>query len=177
MNDFGTVTEPGTVRLERLLPGPIERVWAFLTEPEKRRRWLATGPMELRVGGRVALQFNHAELSEEQTPEKYRQNACAPVRESRITRCEKPRLLAFTWGSGAEPESEVTFELTVRGEKVLLTLTHRRLADRASMVSVAGGWHIHLAILTDILEGRPPRPFWSTYTALDKEYQSRISPA
>ena len=23
--------EPGTVKMERLLPGPVERVWAYLT--------------------------------------------------------------------------------------------------------------------------------------------------
>ena len=26
-----TLVEPGTVRLERLLPGPLERVWAYVT--------------------------------------------------------------------------------------------------------------------------------------------------
>jgi len=26
-----TLVEPGTVRLERLLPGPIEHVWSYLT--------------------------------------------------------------------------------------------------------------------------------------------------
>jgi uncharacterized protein YndB with AHSA1/START domain len=63
MSEFGTFTKPGTVRLERLLPGPIERIWAYLTEPDKRAVWLAGGPMELRVGGRVELQFHHADLS------------------------------------------------------------------------------------------------------------------
>lgn len=41
MNEFGVVTEPGTVRFERVLPGPIERVWAYLTESEKRRSYSA----------------------------------------------------------------------------------------------------------------------------------------
>ena len=36
MDDHGVVTAPGTLRMERLLPGPIERVWAYITEPEKR---------------------------------------------------------------------------------------------------------------------------------------------
>ncbi len=53
MSEYGVVTESGTVRFERVLPGPIERVWAYLTESEKRGKWLATGNMELRVGGRV----------------------------------------------------------------------------------------------------------------------------
>ncbi len=34
---------PGEVRLLRLLPGPIERVWDFIIDPEKRARWFAGG--------------------------------------------------------------------------------------------------------------------------------------
>jgi len=30
------------------LPGPIERVWEYLTDPDKRARWFAGGPMEPR---------------------------------------------------------------------------------------------------------------------------------
>src|SRR5690606_7556689 len=47
----GEIMDAHTVRFERVLPGPIERVWACLTEPEKRRTWLAGGTMELREGG------------------------------------------------------------------------------------------------------------------------------
>jgi uncharacterized protein YndB with AHSA1/START domain len=36
MNDYGTIAAPAEVRFERLLPGPIETVWAYLTESEKR---------------------------------------------------------------------------------------------------------------------------------------------
>ena len=32
-----------TLTVERTLPGPIERVWAYLTEPDKRARWLGGG--------------------------------------------------------------------------------------------------------------------------------------
>jgi uncharacterized protein YndB with AHSA1/START domain len=31
MNDFGTI-DGDTVRFERELPGPIERVWSYLTD-------------------------------------------------------------------------------------------------------------------------------------------------
>ena len=43
--DYGTITEAGAIRFERLLPGPIERVWAYLTDPpsagpgSRRGRW------------------------------------------------------------------------------------------------------------------------------------------
>ena len=42
------------------------------------------------------------------------------------------------------------------------------------MVNVASGWHTHLDVLIDDLEGREPRPFWSTYVGLEAEYQRRL---
>jgi uncharacterized protein YndB with AHSA1/START domain len=177
MSEFGVVTAARTVRFERVLPGPIERVWAYLTESEKRGRWLASGPMELRVGGRVELHFRNADLSAyvEQPPEKYRKYAVGgPTIYGQITRCEPPRLLSYTWDEGSKVASEVTFELTPQGEEVRLVLTHRRLGDRAMMLSVAGGWHTHLGILLDHLNGREPRPFWSTHARLEAEYEKRL---
>jgi Activator of Hsp90 ATPase homolog 1-like protein len=75
MSEFGVVTEARTLRIRRVLPGPIERVWAYLTESDKRACWLAAGPMELRVGGRVELTFRNSDLSAhaESPPEKYKQ--------------------------------------------------------------------------------------------------------
>ena len=64
----GINTGPGEVRLERLLPGPVERIWAYLTDGEKRARWLAAGSTEERVGGKVVLRFRHADLSPERIP-------------------------------------------------------------------------------------------------------------
>ena len=171
MNEFGVATEARTVRIQRVLRGPIERVWAYLTESEKRGRWLAAGPMEVRAGGRVELTFRNTELSPhaEPAPDKYKKYEGATLH-GRITRCEPPRLLSHTWGD----DSEVTFELTPQGEDVLLVLTHRRLPDRTTMVRVATGWHTHLGILVDRLEGREPRPFWSTLARLVAEYERRL---
>ena len=166
----GEVTEPGTFRIERLLPGPIERVWSYLTEPEKRRRWFGAGPMELRAGGRVQLQFKFSQLSAEKTPPN-KADECE-VR-GRVTRCDPPRLLSYTWGN--EPNaSEVTFELTPRGKDVLLVITHRRLGDRGTMVSVASGWHTHLGLLADLLNGGEPRPFWTTKIRVEEQYLKRF---
>jgi uncharacterized protein YndB with AHSA1/START domain len=176
MSEYGVVTEAGTIRFERVLPGPIERVWAYLTESEKRGRWLATGNTEQHVGGKVELNFRHANLSptKEPTPEKYKSMENGASVAGRVTRCEPPRLLAYTWGENFGEESEVTFELTPQGESVRLVLTHRRL-PAAEMLSVAGGWHTHLAILEDHLAGREPRPFWSTHARLEAEYERRLA--
>jgi uncharacterized protein YndB with AHSA1/START domain len=174
MSEFGVVTEARTLRIRRVLPGPIERVWAYLTESDKRGRWLASGPMELRVGGKVELTFRNTELTGhgEPPPDKYQKYEGAGI-SGHVTRCEPPRLLSHTWGEG----SEVTFELTPEGENVLLVLTHRRLPDRTTMVSVASGWHTHLGILLDRLNRREPRPFWSTHARLEAEYEKRLPAA
>ena len=174
MSDYGTILESGAVRFERLLPGPVERIWAYLTESDKRAKWLASGSVEPRIGGRVELHFQHADLSpqKEAIPEKYRQYECGVGFTAEVTRCEPPRLLSHTWADG----SEVTFELTPRGRDVLLVLTHRRLTPTL-MLSVAGGWHTHLGILVDHLNGRVPQPFWSTHARLEAEYEQRIAAA
>jgi uncharacterized protein YndB with AHSA1/START domain len=171
MNEFGVVTEARTVRMERRLPGPIERVWEYLTDSKKRGKWFAPGTMELRVGGKVELNFNHADLSAEKIPpEKYKDKVCGVSMQGIITACEPPRLLSFTFGDAGE----VTFELTPKGKDVLLVLTHRKLKDRAMMVGVSTGWHSHLAILIDNLNGVEPRPFWTTVTKMEVEYEKRI---
>jgi uncharacterized protein YndB with AHSA1/START domain len=174
VSDYGTILESGTIRFERLLPGPIERVWAYLTESDKRGKWLASGAVEPWVGGHVELHFRHADLSpqKEPVPEKYRQYENGAAFTAEVTRCEPPRVLSHTWGDG----SEVTFELTPQGEGTLLVLTHRRLTPSA-MQSSAGGWHTHLGILVDHLNGRTPRPFWSTHARLEAEYERRVTGA
>jgi uncharacterized protein YndB with AHSA1/START domain len=173
------ITGPREVRFERLLPGPIERVWAYLTESEKRGRWLARGETEPRVGGRVELQFLHRELSAETSiPERFASMKDGVSFEGRVTRYEPPRLLSYTWAAtGGEDDQEVVFELSERDGEVLLVLTHRRLPDRDMMVNVASGWHAHLGILADRLNDREPRPFWTTHAAAEQEYGKIISAA
>ncbi len=40
------VMDSQTVRFERLLPGPVERVWDYLTRPDLQRTWLADSAVE-----------------------------------------------------------------------------------------------------------------------------------
>jgi uncharacterized protein YndB with AHSA1/START domain len=176
MSEFGVVPEARALRIRRVLPGPIERVWAFLTEAEKRAKWLAAGPMELHAGGQVALHFRHADLAApaEPVPDQFKKHEAGHRLDGRIIRCEPPRLLSYTWDEASGHESEVTFELTPEGRDVVLVLTHRLLPDRATMLGVATGWHAHLGILVDHLSGREPQPFWSTYAALRTEYDRRL---
>ena len=176
-NDYGVVTAPRTLRIERTLPGPIERVWDYLTDSQKRRSWLAGGEMELRVGGDLELVFHNAELARDDNdrpPPKHAEHAGEIRSRGTITACDPPRLLGFTWDEGDGSTSEVTFELTSRGDDVQLVLTHRDLATRESMVGVASGWHAHLGVLAARLEGTELPPFWSTIERLEAEYERRV---
>ncbi len=180
MNDintgFGTLVAPGTLRLQRSLPGPIERVWHYLTDSEARGTWLASGPMELRVGGDVRLEFHNDDLSEHRapTPERYRTEDGCHRLSGQVTACDPPRLLAHTWGEADGTASEVRFELEPQGDRVLLTITHSRLSGRDALLSVSAGWHTHAGILIDQLEGRAPKNFWITHEALEAEYARRL---
>lgn len=175
MNEYVEVIETGVIRIQRLLPGPIERVWAHLTESEKRGKWLATGEMELKIDGKVIHDFQHANLSEEPDPipEKYCDMEGGASMEGVITKIDPPRLLAYTWGEGAEDDSVVTIELAEKDDQVLLTLTHRQLPDH-ELISVASGWHNHLDILVKHLSGQPIPAFWKTHMELEKEYERRL---
>ncbi len=170
MNHPVTLVEPGTVRLERLLPGPIERVWSYITESEKRAKWLAAGEFDLRVGGSAHLSFDNARLSHGKVPagETRGKGAFDGV----ITRCEPPRLLAHTWPWNGH-ETDVTYELKPQGKNVLLTIVHRRLPKEIG-TSVMSGWDVHSGILEDILAGREPRSFWQEHARLEKEYAAAL---
>ena len=169
--DYGRLIAPAEVRFERLLPGPIETVWEFLVDSDKRGQWLASGPMELREGGAVELRFRHRDLSPHKAapPERYREmDEKGHVSRERVLRVEPPRLLEISWG-----DSEVTFELLPEGRNVRLILTHRRLPDRKSMVQTSGGWHTHLYILVERANGRVPPAFWTVFDDIESQYDKR----
>jgi uncharacterized protein YndB with AHSA1/START domain len=169
-----TLVEPGTVKLERLLPGPVERVWAYITESDKRAKWFAGGEFDLRVGGKARLHFDHASLSSDKVPpEKYRNKGTgSPDRDGVITRLEPMRLLAHTMIMGGG-DTEVTYQLEPRGKDVLLTIVHRRLGTDLQN-GVMAGWDVHSGILADVLNGVEARPFWTTHSKLEKEYAAAL---
>ncbi len=163
MSEFGTLLDANTVRFERLLPGPIERVWAYLTEPQFLRTWLAESNMELRVGGVVELRFDTDEV-----PDRAKAGA---IDQGIITRYEPPHALAYTWQKAPNGPitSQVTFELEMVGAKVRLVLTHSRLLP-TSLASFGSGWHTHLAVLQARLHAVEPPPFLSLFNSVLPTY-------
>jgi uncharacterized protein YndB with AHSA1/START domain len=166
---YGVLTEPTTLTIQRLLPGPIERVWDYLTQSEMRRKWLAAGEMEMMVGAPFEFVWRNDELNDPPSerpagfPEEHRM-------QSRITELDPPRKISFTWRNSGD----VTFELAPAGKRVLLTVIHRRLPDRSTLLKVAAGWHSHLDILEARSSNRRPKPFWDHWSQLHQEYGQRI---
>jgi uncharacterized protein YndB with AHSA1/START domain len=168
-DDYAVLTEPATLKIQRLLPGAIDRVWAYLTESELRRQWLAAGQMQMKAGAPVELTWRNDELSD---PPGHRPDGfpAEHTMQSRITELDPPRKLGISWGE----KGEVTFELEPRGADVLLTVTHRRLPDRGTSLNASAGWHMHLDILAARLRGRAPEPFWDGWARLRGDYERRL---
>jgi uncharacterized protein YndB with AHSA1/START domain len=127
------------VRFARTLPGPIERVWEFLTNTERLPAWFGNGAIEPREGGAVSLMDGHIR--------------------GVITKWQPPRLLAYTWNvfspgqtESSYPESYLTIELEARGDRVHLTLTHLPVLERFEKQN-AMGWHTFLDLLEGTLRG------------------------
>jgi uncharacterized protein YndB with AHSA1/START domain len=138
--------QPG-VCLERLLTGPIERVWAHLTDPQLLPAWFGDkSTIEPGQGGKVTLMDGHIRGT--------------------VTQWQPPHLLTYTWNvfapgdpadaTSAYPESYLTVRLQKEGDKVLLVLTHLPVLEAFEKQN-AMGWHTFLDILSDALASRPVR--------------------
>ena len=139
MSVDGQLQRAPMVRFERTVPGPIERVWEFLTNTERLPAWFGQGTIEPREGGCVTLMDGHIR--------------------GVVTRWQPPRRLSYTWNvftpgeiESAYPESYLTVELEPRGDQVLLTLTHLPVLERFEKQN-AMGWHTFLDLLDAALQG------------------------
>lgn len=166
--DYASVVAPQTVRLQRVMPGPAERIWDYLTDSDLRRQWLAAGDMQPAEGSAFTLVWRNSELTD---PPGHKPEGFGDEHrmDSTITVFEPPHRLAFTWVGG-----DVTFELEPRGTQVLLTVTHRGISDRNNLLMVGAGWHQHLDTLVARASGNEPAPFWDGWTRLRAEYEQRI---
>ena len=176
MDDFARKIDAHTVQFVRILPGPIERIWAFLWDGEKRGEWFAKGAMPTKPGEPFEMRFKHSTLSPHQAepPEKMREmDKTGHNSRNVLLAYEPPHRLVFSFGPDAREDSEVEFVLTEEGEKVRLTLNHRKIPNRKYAIDVSGGWHSHLAILQDKAEGKVPPAFWDVWRQYDGVYDKR----
>ena len=163
---------PGNIlRIERRLPGPIERVWSYLVDPEKRALWWVGGAWDLRPGGQTLCEWDHTRLSDEPTPDAWK-DFDGMTSTGTITRVEPPRVLAYRGDMGGDA-FEVTFELKPDGDDVIFSITQAPVAD-AGKASFASGWHAYVDILEDRVRNVKPRAFWTNFSKLEKEYAGRF---
>jgi uncharacterized protein YndB with AHSA1/START domain len=144
MNPDGQLKRAAMVQFERILPGPIERVWTFLTDASKLPGWFGEGTIEPRVGGAVNLMSGHFR--------------------GVVTQWQPPRRLAYSINvfnpgdaDSRYPDSYLTLELEPRGSEVVLTLTHLPVLDRFEKQN-AMGWHTFLDMLGAAMRGEANEP-------------------
>ena len=153
MNNFATITQRSTLTFVRHLPGPIERVWSYLTDPKFLVTWFSDGTVADFIGGEVNFEMGAT---------------------GRITAYEPPRLLEYTWNEedaavGPVVNSLLRWELAPEGSGVRLTLTHSRLPE-AEVLAHGAGWHAFLERLAASVEGRKLEPFEDLYARVKPEY-------
>jgi len=133
--------------LERELPVSRDRVFDWLTEPDKLARWMTPqGRVEVeadaRPGGRLSVVMIGEGIRIEHS--------------GQFVEVDRPRRLVFTWNSPfTGGDSLVTIELEARGDGTALLLRHERLPD-GQAGSHGGGWSAMLGRLAAEL-GNPIR--------------------
>jgi uncharacterized protein YndB with AHSA1/START domain len=167
----GSILDLHTVEFKRLIPGPIELAWDYLTKTELIKTWFADVTIEPRVGGAVTIRFSEDESCNTT-------GVRGTVREFR-----KPNVVAFTWfqqrlqpdGSrtGVD-EGSVRFELAERGDKVLLTLLHTGLPIH-ELASHSAGWDAFLHNLDSLMSGKGKIDFMAKFEELHPRYAERIA--
>lgn len=145
-----------TLRFERRLSHPPERVWAALTETEELGRWFMAGTVEPHVGGRVRF-----ESGEEGGTE------------GEVLAWDPPRLLEYSWvrGGDAGPRSLVRWRLTPDGDGTVLVLQHEGVA-RETAFDLGAGWHDFLDRLPRQLAGEDASDWTGRYAVLLDRYRA-----
>lgn len=163
----GVLAPDKSLQIQRRLPGPIERVWSYLTESDLRRQWLASGTMPLQPGASFELVWRNDELSRSaaERPDGFSAESRATCQ---FIEVDPPRHMRYLWpGVG-----EVTIDLAMDGAEVLLTLTHRQLVGEGLILNVRAGWHAHLALQVARLENTVAPSLWATWKQARAEYEA-----
>lgn len=140
------------IRFDRLLPYPPERVWLWLTVPEKLDRWLPGCRIDAVVGGHVTFDFGEEGA------------ATGEVRQ-----LEEARRLEHTWVWEGVPTSQVAWTLEPVEAGTHLSLVHREVLPEPA-VDFAAGWHLMLEALELDLAGEPTDKAWERAEEISAMY-------
>ena len=174
MGDYVTYPEPTVLEIYRDLPGPIERVWDYLTKSELRKTWICAGDVSTEVGGDITFEFDHSNLSIHPTPATH-EGGGDHYMVGEVRAYDPPHHIAFSWPSAeAEAPTEVVIRLYEVEDKVRLHLRHEKLMTNEYKSGASAGWHTHVDILADLLSGEKGRDFWDHYLPLEREYAAML---
>jgi uncharacterized protein YndB with AHSA1/START domain len=141
------------VRFVRRLAHPPERVWQAITEPEELAAWFPdTIDGEFAPGAEVRFP-------------KFVQMGLPAV--GKVTEFDRPRLLAFSWGTSA-----LRFELEPDGDGCRLTFTDT--LPREESAKNAAGWEVCLDNLEARLAGEEPSETGDHWSELHEYYSARF---
>lgn len=171
MTDQALMTGPMRLEIRRVLNGPIDRVWDYLTDGNLRKLWFCGGATATKPGGPITFAFDHRLLSDAGPPEKYADSEVVDM-SGEVLEVEKPTTLKFTWNEmHVEGASTVTIRLKDLGDRTELHLIHEDLVPDIQ-TGVQAGWHAHLDLLVDLMNGEPARDFWRHFNALEAAYEA-----
>ncbi|HEV8388896.1 MAG TPA: SRPBCC family protein [Dongiaceae bacterium] len=169
MSHDGSILDLHTVEFKRLLPGPIELAWDYLTKPELLKTWFADVTLEPRVGGTITVGFGKA--------------GCGGASvEGTILEFRRPHMFTFSWiklrpqpdGSIMHShEGDVRFELAEKGDKVLLTLLHSGLPVH-ELAGHGAGWHAYMDNLESRIAGHSALDVMAIFHDLRPRYDERV---
>jgi uncharacterized protein YndB with AHSA1/START domain len=154
-------TAPDTIRLERTLDAPAEKIWRYLTEADLRREWFMGGS-DARPDGEFELVVDHDNLSDEPAP--YPESYAAykgNVWREKVTRFEPPRLLETSFQGGKN--GVVRYELFPEGGRTRLVVTHSGIVSGTGAQDFGTGWNSHMTVLQERLAGRGVKDFWALH--------------
>ena len=169
LDAYGVLTEPATLKIQRLLPGPIERVWAYLTESDLRRQWLAAGQMEMKVGAPVRARLAQQRADQPARPAAARLRRRAPDGEPDHRARSAPQARLHLGKAAA------TFRLN--SSQRARGAAHRDPSPparpRNACLASAPAGTCTSTFWSPALTGTEPEPFWDGWSRL----QERIRPA
>jgi uncharacterized protein YndB with AHSA1/START domain len=142
---------------ERRLPHSPEVVWAALTEPTHRDRWMGRSTIDARAGGTIETVATGPALP----PDVKRMTG-------RILVWDPPRVFEHEWNQAIVEPGVVRYELTPDGDGTLLTFTHRGLGI-PNANGFRPGTQAFLDRLEAHLDGRPLPNWADRYEAIAGE--------
>jgi uncharacterized protein YndB with AHSA1/START domain len=161
-DEYGTVHERDgqkVLRFRRTLRHPVQKVWEALTDPDRVVKWWAEQKqLDLRKGGAIRMAWTNG----------------GPEVSGTITAVDPPYLLEHTldWSEDGSPvRFSWRLEPTADGG-TLLTFEHD-VAGPVERKEVTG-WHSHLDLLEDVLDGGEGGWSRDAWEEIDARYAERM---